>query len=334
LSAAPGPQDFHFLVLPEFSFLAFISAIEPLRVANHFRPDSYRWHVLSCDGAPVVATNGMVLNAEASFMDARGVQTLFVVSGFNTLNYFRPELGAWLRGLQRRGTTLGAIDGGAFVLAESGVLRGTPAAMHWESHAPFAERYPELVVSESLFEISERCISCAGGTATIDMMLALIMGRHGLDLATRISDWFVLGRIRGKSHYQRMEIAARFGLHNDKTIQIIKLMQEHIEDPLSVDDLAGMVGVTRRQLERLFRSHLQLAPSQFYLGVRLDRARELLQQTGMAITEVSVACGFGSSSYFSRAYRTRFGVSPKGDRIEAPALRRESTTESRYAHLP
>ena len=334
MSAAPGPQDFHFLVLPEFSFLAFISAIEPLRVANHFRPDSYRWHVLSCDGAPVAATNGMVLTAEAAFTDARGVDTLIVVSGFNTLNYFRPAIGAWLRGLQRRGATLGAIDGGAFMLAEAQVLRETPVALHWDSHSPFAERYPELLVSDALFEISEQSLSCAGGTATIDMMLALIMERHGLDLATRISDWFVLGRIRGKSHYQRMEIAARFGLHNEKTIQVIKLMQEHIEDPIPVDDLAGMVGVTRRQLERLFRSHLQLAPSQFYLGVRLDRARELLQQTGMPITTVSVACGFGSSSYFSRAYRTRFGTSPKDDRIEAPALRRPSPTASPYARLP
>ena len=313
----PQPQVFHFLVLPEFSFLAFISAIEPLRVANHFRPDSYRWKVISTDGGPVLATNGMLLDAECAFAQATDVETVFVLSGFNTLSYYRPELGEWLRAMRRRGATVGAIDGGAFALAEAKLLRNTPVTLHWSSHSPFAERYPTLKLSEALFEIGERCISCAGGTSCIDMMLALIDRKHGLALATQISDWFILGRIRSQSHHQRMEIASRYGVHNDKAIQVIRLMQQHVEDPLSIDDLAGMVAVTRRQLERLFGAHLGMPPSQLYLGLRLDRGRELLQQTGMAVTEITVACGFGSSSYFSRAYRAKFGSSPKNDRIEA-----------------
>ena len=312
-----GAQVFHFLVLPEFSFLAFISAIEPLRVANHFRPGSYRWHVISTDGGPVVGTNGMLLDAECSFAQAKGVETVFVLSGFNTLNYYRPELGRWLRNTRMGGATLGAIDGGAFVLAEAKLLRHTPVTLHWSSYDPFLERYPSLKLSNALFEIGERCITCAGGTACIDMMLALIQARLGLALATRISDWFILGRIRSQSNHQRMEIASRYGLRNDKAIQSIRLMQEHVEDPLSVDDLAGMVQVTRRQLERLFLAHLGKPPSRFYLAVRLDRARSLLQQTSMTIAEISVACGFGSSSYFLRAYRTQFGQRPQDDRIEA-----------------
>jgi AraC family carnitine catabolism transcriptional activator len=314
---SPGAQHFHFLVLPEFSFLAFISAIEPLRVANHFRPDSYRWHIISCDGGPVVATNGMTLESECAFAEAKGVETVFVLSGFNTLNYYRPEIGHWLRALQRKGGVLGAIDGGAFILAEAKLLRKTPVTLHWSSHAPFAERYPTVQLSEALFEIGEQCISCAGGTTGIDMVLALIQIKHGLALATQISDWFILGRIRSQSQQQRMEIASRFGLHNDKTIQVVRLMQQHVEDPLSIDDLAQVVLVTRRQLERLFSGHLGMPPSRFYLNLRLDRARELLQQTGMAITEVAIASGFGSSSYLARAYRTRFGLNPKEDRIEA-----------------
>ncbi len=155
-----------------------------------------------------------------------------------------------------------------------------------------------------------------GGASCIDMVLALIDRKRGLALATQISDWFILGRIRSRSHHQRMEIAARCGLHNDKAIHVIRLMQEHVEDPLWIDDLAGMVVVTRRQLERLFGAHLGMPPSQFYLGLRLERGRELLQQTGMAVTEITVARGVGSSSYFSRAYRAKFGSSPKYDRIE------------------
>ncbi|MBP6853763.1 MAG: GlxA family transcriptional regulator [Rhodoferax sp.] len=308
------PQEVHFLLLPEFSVMCFVSAIEPLRVANRFRPGSYRWHILSLDGGPVVASNNMSINAEAAFSDAGAIETVFVVAGFNPLGQYRPALAPWLHACQRCGTVLGALDTGAFVLAEAGLLDAEPVTLHWEAMAAFSERYPQLRVTQELFEIGQRVITCAGGTAAIDMVLAMITARHGRELAARVSEQFVLGRIRRQSDHQRMEIAARYGLHNRKTIQIVKLMQEHIEDPLSADDLASMISVTRRQLERLFSTHLHETPSRFYVGVRLQRARELLQQTDMGILAVGVACGFGSSSHFSRAYRGRFGMSPKDDR--------------------
>ena len=307
-------QAVHFLLLPEFSVMGFVSAIEPLRVANRFRPGSYRWHILSLDGGPVMASNGMSINAEGPFSLAQEVAMVFVVAGFNPLGQYRPALSPWLRGWHRRGAVLGALDTGAFVLAEAGLLDAEPVTVHWEALAAFAERYPALRVTEELFEIGHQVITCAGGTAAIDMMLALITQTHGRTLATRVSEQFVLGRIRSQGDHQRMEIATRYGLHNRKTVQVVKLMQEHIEDPLPADDLAAMISVTRRQLERLFSTHLHDTPARFYVGVRLDRARELLRQTDMGILAVGVACGFSSSSHFSRAYRGRFGRSPKEDR--------------------
>lgn len=317
-AVANRPQDIHFLLLPEFSMMGFVSAIEPLRVANRFRQHSYRWHILSCDGGPVTASNGTSVNAEGGFQNAAAVETLFVVAGFNPLACYRPALAAWLRALQRQGAALAAVDTGAFVLAEAQLLGAGPVTLHWEARPAFMERYPALAVTQELFETEAPCITCAGGTAAIDLMLALIGRKHGRDLAAAVSEQFVLGRIRSPSDHQRMEIAARYGLHSKKTIQVIKLMQEHIEDPLSADDLAGMISVTRRQLERLFAAHLHDTPAHFYVGVRLERARELLQQTDMSIMAVCVACGFGSASHFSRAYRARFGRSPKDDRAAQP----------------
>jgi AraC family carnitine catabolism transcriptional activator len=186
--------------------------------------------------------------------------------------------------------------------------------LHWEALSAFSEQFPDVAVTGELFEIGQRTITCAGGTSAIDMMLALITARHGRELATRVSEQFVLGRIRSQSDHQRMEIAARYSLHNRKTIQVVKLMQEHIEDPLTADDLAAAISVTRRQMERLFATHLRQTPARFYVGVRLDRARELLRQTGMGILAVGVACGFASPSSFSRTYRVRFGQSPKDER--------------------
>ncbi len=308
------PQNMHFLLLPEFSVMGFVSAIEPLRVANRFRPGSYRWQILSLDGGAVVASNGMSINADAAFGLAGAVDMLFVVAGFNPLVFYQPALAQWLRRLHRHGATLGAIDTGAFVLAQAGLLGGESVTLHWEAQAAFAERFPGITVTEELFEIGTQAITCAGGTSAIDLMLALIATKHGRKLAAQVSEQFVLGRIRSQSDRQRMEIAARLGLHNRKTIQVVKLMQEHIEDPLTADDLAGMISVTRRQMERLFATHLHETPARFYLAVRLDRARELLRQTDMGILSVGVACGFVSSSNFSRAYRARFGLSPKDER--------------------
>lgn len=307
-------RQFHFLLLPEFSFIGFASAIEPLRSANRFRNGSYRWHIMSRDGRPVTASNGMSLNVDGAMSDAEDIQTLFVVTSFNPLDHYDRALGDWLRQAVRRNVMLGAIDTGAFILAEARLLGNYPVTLHWEARSAFLERYPALYVTEEIFEIGDRCMTCAGGTSAIDMMLELIAQEHGRELAVTVSEQFVLGRIRSQSDHQRMEIAVRYNVHNRNIIQVIKAMESHIEDPLSVDDLATVVGITSRQLERLFRFHLGDTPSHFYLGVRLERARQLLQQTGMSILDVCVACGFAAASHFSRAYRLQFGVSPKNDR--------------------
>ncbi|MBP0595885.1 GlxA family transcriptional regulator [Paraburkholderia sp. LEh10] len=309
------PEDISFLLLPGFSAIGSMSAIEPLRVANRFREDLYRWHILSVDGAPVAASNGISINAEAAFGDVAHTQTLFVVAGFDPLACYSRALGDWLKRLDRAHATLGGIDTGAFVLAEAGVLRAADrVTLHWEALSAFRERYPGVEASEELFEIGPRRITCAGGTASIDMMLDLIARSHGAALASSISGQFVLSRIRQRSDHQRMEIAARYGVHNPKLIQVISVMEQNMEEPLAPADLAQEIGVTRRQLERLFCSSLKDTPTHFYLQLRLDRARELLQQTDMSITAICVACGFESPSHFSRTYRARFGASPRRDR--------------------
>ncbi len=317
--AAPGAapvdgEQVDFLLMPGFSMMGFVSAIEPLRVANRFRAGAYRWQLRTPDGAAVTASNGMSLNVDGGLGEPSQLQCLIVVAGFEPLAAFGPALGAWLRAAQRAGATLGAVDTGVFVLAKAGVAGTGPVTLHWEAQAAFSERFPKIVVSRELFEIGPRCITCAGGTAAIDMMLARIAARHGHDLAVQVSEQFVLGRIRSPSDHQQLAITTRYRVHNDKLVQVIGLMQDHIEDPLAPDDLARMVGVTRRQLERLFAAHLADTPIHFYSGLRLAHARTLLQQSGMGIAAIAVACGFESASHFSRSYRAAYGRSPKAER--------------------
>ncbi|MCU1735214.1 MULTISPECIES: GlxA family transcriptional regulator [unclassified Pseudomonas] len=307
-------QDFHFLLLPGFSALGFISALEPLRVANRFRAGLYRWRVLSLDGGAVLASNGMSVNADGPLEPLGKGATLLVVAGFEPLQSYGPTLAHWLRKLDHDGVVLGGIDTGTLVLAEAGLLDGHRVTLHWEALDAFKERYPRLEATQELFEVDRRRITSAGGTASIDLMLDLIAQAHGAELAIQVSEQFVLGRIRPRQDHQRMQIASRYGISNSKLVQVIGAMERNTEVPLNTLDLAGSVQVSRRQLERLFRLYLNDTPSGFYLRLRLDKARQLLRQTEMSVLEVSIACGFDSPSYFTRSYRARFQRCPREDR--------------------
>lgn len=304
----------HFLLLPGFSAMGFISALEPLRVANRFRGALYRWRVLSLDGGAAQASNGMSVNADAALAGEEAPQMLLVVAGFDPLAHYSLTLQQALRRLEHEGVILGGIDTGAMLLAEAGLLEGYRATLHWEALEAFKERYPRLQATQELFEIDRRRITCAGGTASIDLMLDLIAQAHGSELAVQVSEQFVLGRIRPRQDHQRMQIAARYGLSNKKLVKVIGEMERNTEEPLNTQVLADLIQVTRRQLERLFRLHLNDTPSGFYLRLRLDKARQLLRQTDMSVLQVSIACGFDSASYFTRCYRARFERCPRADR--------------------
>ncbi|MBF8720998.1 GlxA family transcriptional regulator [Pseudomonas guariconensis] len=309
------PETIHFLLLPGFSAMGFISALEPLRVANRFRGPLYRWRVLSLDGGAVKASNGMSVNADGVLGEEEAVRMLLIVAGFDPLACYGTALYQALRRLDHEGVLLGGIDTGAMVLAEAGLLDGHRATVHWEALEAFKERYPRLQATQELFEIDRRRITCAGGTASIDLMLDLIGQGHGSELAVQVSEQFVLGRIRPRQDHQRMEIANRYGLRNKKLVRVIGEMERNTEQPLNTEVLADSVQITRRQLERLFRLHLDDTPSGFYLRLRLDKARQLLRQTDMSVLEVSIACGFESASYFTRCYRARFERCPREDRM-------------------
>ena len=310
-------QTFVFLLVPGFSMIGLMSAIEPLRVANRFRPGLYRWYLLSVDGQAVASSNGMSLNVDAGLELPIGTEALFVVAGFEPLAHFDMPLARWLQRRDHEVKALGAIDTGSFILAEAGLFQRQRLTLHWEALGAFSERFPHLSISPELFEIDARRITCAGGTSGLDLMLNLIGQRHGPSLAMQVSEQFVVGRIRSQQDHQRLAITSRYSLHNKKLVRVIDAMESNSESPLSCEQLADKISVSTRQLERLFRQHLNCTPSAFYLNLRLDKARQLLRQSDLSVLQVSIACGFDSASYFSRRYQQRFALSPSRDRSEA-----------------
>ena len=310
-----SPAHIGFLLIPDFAMLPYASVVEHLRAANRLSGRRlYRWSHVSIDGAPVSTSSGMRFAVEGGVGGQEAFDLLLVCAGGNPALFDHAPTFAWLRTLARRGTVLGGISGGPYLLARAGVLGGYRFTIHWE-HAPaLIEDYPDLDLRRSLFEIDRDRLTSGGGIAPLDMMHAVIARDHGAGLAVAVSEWFLQTQVREGGGPQRMPLRKRLGIAHEPLLRIIERMEQAIEQPLPRPELARLAGVSPRQLERLFRQHLGCSPGDYYLGLRLDHACKLLRQTALSVMEVAIACGFASASHFSRSYRRRFARAPSLDR--------------------
>ncbi len=309
------PQEIAFLLVPNFSMIAFTSAIEPLRLANRTSGrELYRWRLFSPDGKPVAASNGISIKPENSVEGILPYGTILLCSGIEGHLYEDKAVFAALRRADRQGADIGAICTGSYILARANMLDGYRCTIHWENLASFSENFPEVEATAELFEIDRNRFTCAGGTAALDMMLNLIASQHGHELAAAVSDQFIHERIRDQRDHQRMALTARLGVRHPKLIQAIQLMEANLEEPLSRQALARAAHLSSRQMERLFAKYLHRSPARYYVELRLNRARLLLLQTNMSVIDIALACGFVSASHFSKCYRDFFGKTPRRER--------------------
>jgi len=312
------PQKIGFLLLNEFSLLAFASAIEPLRAANRqSNKQLFNWVISSASGAPAVASNGVEVRVDGNAAALQDCKMVFVCSGVNVRDNTDKNILNLIRRLDRNGAVIGAICTGTYVMAAAGLLDGRRCTIHWENIDGLSEEFPELEITNDLFEVDGTRVTCSGGTASLDMMLNLITQAHGAALATEVSDQFIHDRIREPTDRQRMELRSRLGVSHPKLLAVVKTMEDNLEEPLAQTDIARMTNLSTRQLERLFRKYLNTTPTRYYLNLRLARARHLLRQTSMSILSVALACGFVSASHFSKCYRECYGCTPRAERAPA-----------------
>jgi transcriptional regulator GlxA family with amidase domain len=295
--------------------IALTSAVEPLRMANRLcQQEIYSWTIASLDGPPVASSNGLALAPTVALERCDALDVVFVCGGIDVQEAVTAPLLAALRRLAQHRVPLGALCTGGYALARAGLLDDCRAAIHWENMSALREEFPRIHFTDQLFAIDRERYTCSGGIAPLDLMLNMIGGDLGPALAARISEQFILDRIRNDQDRQHIPLQAQVGVFHERLIQAAALMEEHIEEPLSLDQLAAASGVSRRQIERLFKRHVGQVPTQYYLGLRLRRARELLLQTSMSITEITTACGFQSPPHFSKCYRNAFGHPPSAER--------------------
>ena len=304
--------DIAVLLLPRFSLMALASVLEPFRIANRLAAkDLYRWRFVSPEAGPIQASSGLPITAELSVRDPIAAQRVIVCTSFEPMAAASRAVLAWLRRLDASGAELWAVDTGAFVLAEAGLLAGRTVTLHWESLAAFAELHDEVATRRSLFERSGRVATCAGGTAGIDLALTAIAAEHGRNLALDVADQLIHQGIRDAAAPQQLAPMRRYGTRNATVLAAIDLLQRSLEQPPSLAQAASALGVSPRQLQRLFATHLGSSFKRFDRELRLERAKELLEQTGMTVMGVAVGTGFGSVEHFSRSYRARHGTSPR-----------------------
>ncbi len=313
--AEGAPERFVFVLLDRFTMLCFACAVEALRIANRQAGRTlYDWKLVGEAGDWAICSNGTAFRLDGGLDESVRGDVVLVCGGIDVAEASTRRVLNWLRREARRGIPVGGLCTAGWTLARAGLLDGKKATIHWENQDSFAEEFEEVTLTKSVFVIDGNRITTAGGTASIDLMLKLIADAHGEDLAGVVADQLIYTSIRTDQDTQRLSVPTRIGVRHPKLGRVIQRMEQAIEDPVTPATLARDVGMSTRQLERLFRRYLNRSPKRYYMELRLQKARNLLMQTDMSVINVALACGFASPSHFSKCYRAQYGTTPYRER--------------------
>ena len=313
--ASAAPRRFVFVLLSNFTLLSFAAALESLRIANRaVGHDIYQWRLLSEDGAPVICSAGTTFHVDSALDMLDRDDVLVICGGIDIREATTKKILNWLRREARKGLVTIGLCTAAHTLAKAGLLDGKRATIHWENQDSFGEEFDEVELTKSVFVVDGNRMTTAGGTSSIDLMLSIVSQDHGEDLASAVADQQIYASIRTDQDTQRLSVPTRIGVRHPKLSRVIQIMEQNIEEPISPAALAKDVGMSTRQLERLFRRYLNRSPKRYYMDLRLSKARNLLMQTDMSVINVALACGFTSPSHFSKCYRAHYNTTPYRER--------------------
>ncbi|WP_299626236.1 GlxA family transcriptional regulator [uncultured Tateyamaria sp.] len=309
------PTRYVFVLLDNFTLLCFSAAIESLRIANRMAErELYSWRIIGEGGEIAHCSAGAGFALDGDLDELSRDDVVMLCGGIDVQAATTKRLLGWLRREARKGVSVAGLCTAAYTLAKAGLLDGKKATIHWENQDSFAEEFQEVELTKSVFVVDGTRLTTAGGTSSIDLMLKLIADDHGEELANAVADQLIYSSIRTDQDTQRLSVPTRIGVRHPKLSQVIQIMEQNIEEPISPSILAKDVGMSTRQLERLFRRYLNRSPKRYYMELRLQKARNLLMQTDMSVINVALACGFASPSHFSKCYRAHYDTTPYRER--------------------
>ena len=317
-----SPRRFVFVLMENFTLLSFSSALDALRIANRMSGKTlYEWTFIGENEGVVSCSAGTQFKLDNSLIELHRDDTVLLCGGTSIQEATTKKLIGWLRREARRGLTIGGLCTAAYPMAKAGLLDDKKATIHWENQDSFAEEFLEVELTKTVFVCDGNRYTTAGGTSSIDLLLKIIADEHGEELANAVADQMIYSSIRTDQDTQRLSVPTRIGVRHPKLSKVIQMMEINIEEPISPSILAKDVGMSTRQLERLFRRYLDRSPKRYYMELRLQKARNLLMQTDMSVINVALACGFASPSHFSKCYRAHYDTTPYRERGSHAAKR-------------
>lgn len=310
-TATKSTKRVGFLLIDGFTMLAFSNVVEPLRMANYVSDQAlYSWIVTGLSGDKTSSSSGIQLSHTALPKHLLTCDLVFICGGFETYHLELTALTVLIQQLAVRDIALGGLCTGALALAKAGLLDHQLASLHWENISAAQENYPNVEFHNQIFTLSPRLYSCSGGVCALDMTLHIIRKHFGRPLTDSIQDMFVISTVREPSYTQHLPRPTTLRTSYTHVIDAIALMKTNIEEPLSIADIANHVGLSGRQLQRLFKAQFDRSPQQYYLGLRLEHAQYLLRHTSIPINQIVIASGFLSASSFSTAFKKAYQMSP------------------------
>ena len=317
-----SPRRFVFVLIENFTLLSFSSALDALRIANRMAGKKlYDWTFIGENEEFVSCSAGTQFKLDNSLVELHRDDTILLCGGTAIQESTTKKLIGWLRREARRGLIIGGLCTAAYPMAKAGLLDDKKATIHWENQDSFAEEFLEVELTKTVFVCDGNRYTTAGGTSSIDLLLKIIADEHGEELANAVADQMIYSSIRTDQDTQRLSVPTRIGVRHPKLSKVIQMMEINIEEPISPSILAKDVGMSTRQLERLFRRYLDRSPKRYYMELRLQKARNLLMQTDMSVINVALACGFASPSHFSKCYRAHYDTTPYRERGSHAAKR-------------
>lgn len=320
------PTNVSVLVFPGFSMMAFASTTEPLRVANWISGRTlYKFPILSSGVDDPVSSSGIRLRADGHCLAMPPADLLLVIVSLDFSGELQADVLSRLRKAANESKAVGGICDGSLLLARAGLMEGYRCTGHWGRLREMHDVHPASMVTHDVYCIDRDRWSCSGGAPAMHMMLALIRCQHGQALAGKVSDALVCGSFRPPGEMQPLEPHWRYRVKDKRLAKAIGFMAQSVEAPMKLDEIACLVGVSTRQLQRLFIAELGSSPEQFNVDMRLRLARELLEQGGDSIRSIALQSGFSDPSHFARSFQIKFGCRPS--EIRRAAVKSASTAE-------
>ena len=273
------------LVLPESSMMSLASTLDTMRAANRIESRTlFEWQIVTLDGDPATLTCGIPVAAKSKLAEAQAGEVIFVIAGFNQDKHVNKEQLKLIKKSIRSFNSVVGIEAGSWILARCGLLNGKSATTHWEDQEEFARQFPRIDLKADRFVIDGNVCTTGGSSPTFDFMLYLIRTRYGYPLALEVSSAFIYDGVHSATDTQPLVSLGMLENNEPRVAAAIHLMEQHIDETISMAEIAEQLNLSVRMLEYLFTQTLNVSPGAYYRRLRLQTARRMVVDTPAATT--------------------------------------------------